>query len=174
MQRKDNDGECTRVSAWTEGGARFDPYGLFRRLCGIQRPVSTSMHTCRLCSETHPDPFRPVAAIPVDMFPHTLHCEAVVLLARQSVFAETREAFNKKRKSILELALLEEPYGDILVREDTPTVSEEGDASTPSSSQRDAIDDEERKALVTPLQTPPSGASQASSTYSPNPLLQSA
>jgi len=36
------------------------------------------------------EPFVPVCAVAVDMFPHTLHCEMIMLLARQSKLEEVR------------------------------------------------------------------------------------
>ena len=42
---------------------------------------------CSLCrkqsNKTKGAPFRPVRATPVDLFPHTKHCELVVLFERQ-------------------------------------------------------------------------------------------
>ena len=44
-------------------------------------------------------PFRPVCAIPVDLFPHTPHCELVILLERikQHELAETDPATDQSQ-----------------------------------------------------------------------------
>lgn len=37
------------------------------------------------------DPFVPVRAVAVDMFPHTLHCEMILLLERSSRVRDPRK-----------------------------------------------------------------------------------
>lgn len=37
---------------------------------------------CGTSKKTNGAPFRPIVVIPVDMFPHTAHCEAIMLLER--------------------------------------------------------------------------------------------
>jgi len=51
-------------------------------------PESLAEDVVRLTmpSEIH-EPFVPVKAVAVDMFPHTLHCEMVLLLERASLVA---------------------------------------------------------------------------------------
>ena len=48
----------------------------------------THTHTHSLCRRTSSRikglPFRPISATPVDLFPHTPHCEVVILLERIS------------------------------------------------------------------------------------------
>lgn len=57
-------------------------------------PESLAEDVVRLTAprETEPDPFVPVRAVAVDMFPHTLHCEMVLLLERASRVADPRPA----------------------------------------------------------------------------------
>ena len=56
---------------------------------------NTHVHVYSLCRRKSRSikglPFRPVCAIPVDLFPHTPHCELVILLERikQHELAET-------------------------------------------------------------------------------------
>lgn len=42
-------------------------------------------------SENDEDPFIPVRAVAVDMFPHTLHCEMILLLERSSKVKDPRK-----------------------------------------------------------------------------------
>jgi tRNA (uracil-5-)-methyltransferase len=60
-----------------------------RRLVYVScNPETMAANCADLCTPQGPDgtsggaPFRPVRAMAVDLFPHTPHCEAVLLLER--------------------------------------------------------------------------------------------
>ncbi|PFH31499.1 hypothetical protein BESB_029340 [Besnoitia besnoiti] len=58
-----------------------------KRLVYVSCNAASMVANCvKLCtpSPSNRDPFVPMRAVPVDMFPHTLHCEAVLLLCRAS------------------------------------------------------------------------------------------
>lgn len=51
--------------------------------CSPSQVLKNFVDLCKNCSKTMKgDPFVPVVAVPVDMFPHTPHCELVVLFER--------------------------------------------------------------------------------------------
>ncbi|EPT25182.1 tRNA (uracil-5-)-methyltransferase [Toxoplasma gondii ME49] len=65
-------------------------------------PTSMVANCIKLCtpSPSNRDPFVPMQAVAVDMFPHTLHCEGVLLLCRLSDVAKCRrELATKARES---------------------------------------------------------------------------
>ncbi|CBZ56204.1 hypothetical protein NCLIV_066290 [Neospora caninum Liverpool] len=65
-------------------------------------PASMVANCVKLCtpSPSNRDPFVPVQAVPVDMFPHTLHCEAVLLLSRQSDLENCKRAVAQKARDL--------------------------------------------------------------------------
>lgn len=53
--------------------------------CSPAQAIKNFVDLCKNCSKTMKgDPFVPMVAVPVDMFPHTPHCELVVLFERIS------------------------------------------------------------------------------------------
>ena len=53
-------------------------------------PESLSENVAVLCAPTGgTEPFQPTRAVAVDMFPHTLHCEAIVELRRGQLLGDT-------------------------------------------------------------------------------------
>ncbi|XP_026194175.1 uncharacterized protein LOC34619095 [Cyclospora cayetanensis] len=131
-----------------------------------------------LSSEESDDPFVPIAALPVDMFPHTLHCEAVLLLARRSRAAATAAEYHStKRDKLLKLTAVEpalatgEPFTPSDDEEDEETTHqgmeaaagctrENGDGSGPSTNKH-----------AHPQHLPPAASSTTPIWQGANPLL---
>ncbi|CDJ44609.1 23S rRNA (Uracil-5-)-methyltransferase rumA, related [Eimeria tenella] len=103
-----------------------------------------------LCADDCNDPFQPVAAAPVDMFPHTLHCEAVVLLARRSRAAAAAAEYSSSKRAAL-LAL---------------TAVEPARAAAAAAEAATSSEDEEEAARRKAPRTPPSSSASSSSTGS--------
>ncbi|KEP60870.1 UNVERIFIED_CONTAM: tRNA (uracil-5-)-methyltransferase [Hammondia hammondi] len=64
-------------------------------------PTSMVANCIKLCtpSPSNRDPFVPMQAVAVDMFPHTLHCEGVLLLCRVSDVAKCRRELATKAQN---------------------------------------------------------------------------
>ncbi|OEH77395.1 hypothetical protein cyc_02211 [Cyclospora cayetanensis] len=149
-----------------------------RRLLSALPPPPFFFSLHRLSSEESDDPFVPIAALPVDMFPHTLHCEAVLLLARRSRAAATAAEYHStKRDKLLKLTAVEpalatgEPFTPSDDEEDEETTHqgmeaaagctrENGDGSGPSTNKH-----------AHPQHLPPAASSTTPIWQGANPLL---
>merc|ERR1712139_569863 len=60
--------------------------------CNPESLVEDVIKLTEPSSKTAFEAFVPVRAVAVDMFPHTLHCEMVLLLERESLVADPRSA----------------------------------------------------------------------------------
>ncbi|KAL8426481.1 hypothetical protein Efla_001783 [Eimeria flavescens] len=122
------------------------------------------------------DPFVPIVALPVDMFPHTLHCEAVLLLARRSKAAAAAAEFSSKRQQLLDLTAVEgttaaaaagvASSGD---KGDTPASHEKQSCTAPSSSSSSSSNGSSKSSNESGVS--PVAAAASSEWQGANPLL---
>ena len=86
-----------------EGGGEKENMHMCMTTSTFNNLANTHVHVYSLCRRKSRSikglPFRPVCAIPVDLFPHTPHCELVILLERikQHELAETDSATDQSQ-----------------------------------------------------------------------------